>query len=164
MENKYYTPESSEFFIGFEYEFKSEKSYGYHDKIDCPDWTQYEFHASSGAEDEASEFECISQALNGDVGYAVRVKCLDVEDFKGFGFNITALGRSGNSTSLMDTWIFNQKIKYRGNGYECCLLYNNISKWLLITISNKTNENTLFCGFVKNKSELKKLLKQLNIS
>ena len=149
MENKYYTPETEEFYVGFEYEmftdFGNDKSY----------WGKEVFTRHSKMNDFGYGEECPTKKY-------IRVKYLDSEDFKDFEFNITALGRSGNSTSLMDTWMFNKKIKYRGCGYDCCLLYNNVSKWLLITISNKTNENTIFCGFVKNKSELKKLLKQSN--
>ncbi len=76
----------------------------------------------------------------------VRVKYLDTEDIKSLGFEIDADYKSINS------------VMFSKDDYT--ILQSDITE---ILISDSFNETTLFNGRIKNKSELKKLLKQLGI-
>lgn len=75
-----------------------------------------------------------------------RVKYLDREDIESLGFKIDADYKSINSV------IFSKD--------DYTILQSDITE---ILISDSFNETTLFNGRIKNKSELKKLLKQLGI-
>jgi hypothetical protein len=80
--------------------------------------------------------------------YGLRVKYLDREDIESLGFNTEDNGECYNKTNAFDIyglypWEWNKGIQ---NQYKIIL-----------------NGDTLFLGIIKNKSELKVLLKQLNI-
>ena len=139
--NKYYTPELSEFYIGFEYEFfdKNEKK-----------WTLF-------------EYEPYDDCLVGDViGWIndnkVRVKYLDYDDIESLGWV------PENEKKIL--YIINDK-----KGDRCALCYNNkivsIAKQYPMQKMNTekefTHTMTFFLGVIKNKSELNKLLTQLGI-
>jgi hypothetical protein len=77
-----------------------------------------------------------------------KVKYLDREDIESLGFNTEDNGECYNKTNAFDIyglypWEWNKGIQ---NQYKIIL-----------------NGDTLFLGIIKNKSELKVLLKQLNI-
>ena len=76
---------------------------------------------------------------------SIRVKYLDKEDIESLGF-------------VRDS-IYSHKYK---NDYY--IEYNSKKSIHLDTIEIKNNQQTLFSGYIKNKSELKRLLKQLNIN
>lgn len=141
MENKYYTPTIEEFHIGFEYEILSL------DPITADKhWIK----------SEIPDYKIISQLLK--TTNSIRVKYLDKEDIESLGFNFDK-----NSTN--NQWKF-----FKNN---ICLFYRPETKILgTFTVDSSKSEymlkyvvdNKLINGlFIKNKSELKKLLKQLNI-
>lgn len=135
VENKYYTPELSEFHVGFEYEFSGNKGEGWSEEI---------------VEDLYS-FESIID----DIRYCdLRVKYLDKEDIESLGFkkenDMMMSAMSGSlyigKRSELRTWY---------SGHSTCVR--------IITNPNTEQKQIVFDGFIKNLSELKVLLKQLGI-
>ncbi len=141
MESKYYTPTIEEFHVGFEYEQKD---------VLTGDWVSLVVTPASSLITLATLIE-----------YSfVRVKYLDKEDIKSFGFTTTEDFK--DAYHLANTM-------YMFKGYIIVQV-----KWnnkLLILSPNYYRDNsgnyngftTHFKGDIKNKSELKVLLKQLNI-
>jgi hypothetical protein len=138
-ENKYYTPEITEFCVGFEYELRySENS----------DWKKEVFDFENNWIDFPINF-------NKDK----RIKYLDSEDIKELGFEYGEIpceynGRAGG---------FVKKVK---EGVEliieCSLGYNNlvkIKRW----DSKHNGYNVFFWGNIKNKTELKKVLQMIGV-
>ena len=163
MNNKYYTPTIEEFHVGFEYETRM---YYKNDPI----WTKGDFQ----------------DVVDGDwYNFEVkncRVKHLDREDIEGLGweFDKNYSEMVGEHYSM----VFSKKVNHRGDDKALMMIYNTSSTWMLISINSKegvsylmeskTNEvsipiitvetnNTLFAGKTKNKSELKRLLKQIGV-
>lgn len=148
MENKYYTPEIEEFHDGFEYEFKS----GF---FDGTVKTKEQFDESEWKTDtfEGHDFAYLYRALNGrnaESGLCgIRVKYLDREDIEGLGWEYDSDTSSGN------------------------ISFNHPKKKIELIFFPKTRMVGFFKGrvasgfmgsmYVKNKSELKRLLKQLGI-
>jgi hypothetical protein len=139
MINKYYTPSIEEFHVGFEYEYRH-KDYvweNYH-KYNTPE-LDVEREDCPFSKSDLSEF---------------RVKYLDKEDIESLGWilneNKTTLGLYENT----DWWFI--KNKYQLRWFE-----NNAYNAIFIISPNNL---TLFDGSIKNKSELKVLMKQLKIN
>jgi hypothetical protein len=142
---KYYTPDVEEFYVGFEFESKRGAYDGTvktQEQFDNEKW-QYDF-CSEG------DLPYIERALTGTNAKNglchLRVKYLDREDIESLGFEIDADYKSINS------------VLFSKDDYT--ILQSDITE---ILISDLFNETTLFNGRIKNKSELKKLLKQLGI-
>lgn len=131
---KYYTPSIEEFHVGFEYEIK----------LNNDNWEKCIFQPNK---------DNFSHRFKEETWFTIegssRVKYLDREDIESLGF-------------------------YSEDNGEC---YNKSIGWMIIGIypwedvGGKPNEykisvdaNTNFHGTIKNKSELKRLLKQLNIT
>ena len=91
---KYYTPDISEFYVGFEYE----RMNGY--DWECSEITLNDFSGMYCNRNEENEFDEIALHLR-----EVRVKYLDVEDIESFGFIQTASLKGYNE---------NFKIQYLG--------------------------------------------------
>ena len=132
-ENKYYTPELEEFHIGFEYEWLDEHNI----------WHK-----------EETPLEITKEGFK-DQTYGLRVKYLDKEDIESLGwvynyltkdFELSIQGRT--DTSIFEYWLTLEDF--------------NSTKGYRLTIDGEDNENS-FNGVIKNKSQLKKLMKQLNI-
>ena len=125
MKDKYYTPEISEFHVGFEYEYRN-----LHDKH----WQKEVFNRGIGFAPNPTVEDC-------------RVKYLDREDIESFGFkqdhnhNDVRFGYNDGSARIEHTPHQNRIQIYQWGREED-------------TVSGIT---------IKNKSELKKLLKQLDI-
>ena len=149
MVNKHYTPELSEFYIGFEYEIKTPSLLEFVESI----YSEDDFN--EGAFRQGTEF---------------RVKYLDKHDVERTGFIVK---ESGKHMPVYDCSApFNDERKMHNKVF---FHYNLISKWGLISTGNReynykddTDFNydkpiTRFCGFIKNLSEFRKLLEQLNI-
>lgn len=136
--NKYYKPEAHEFHLGFEGQIKYNNKY----------------------EDFIVDFSPIDNEMAlvcKHVGYClimteefsyqdIRVKKLDEQDILSLGFK------------KIDNGWYNTSSK--GNGYE--ILYNK--KRLIITYGQHELSLTKFNGFLKNKSELKRILTQIGIN
>ena len=129
--DKYYTPEISEFFVGFEYETSYLQDYD--------TWKKEILE-----EDDAGYFQSI---YFGDaVPTEFRVKYLSREDIESLGF----------SQIDYDT--------YRFGIEEIYLEFNPEYKTFIYSKKyDPIKNNNLFVGTIKNKSELIKLLKQLQM-
>ena len=158
--NKYYTPEAEEFYIGFEFEYMSVETNGWV-SIDKDMWLR-----PKGAEEthllrSVNEWDrCIKHA---DLT-KVRVKYLDKEDIESLGFIYKGKSidnwyyMNGNferplsnhrnmSTSIQHDFRDNEGIVIRG------------FEWSDINGENEV----LYRGSCKNKSELIKILKNTNV-
>lgn len=141
MENKYYTPSIEELHIGFEYEQFSHLNGKWESKF-----LDY------------SPFMTILDEENCDCSeHHIRVKYLDKEDIESLGFN--KLG--------MPTWYeFKELTSIFNSGVYRLRLCNQPDKEdnVRITISDSSiDDEIIYAGKIKNKSELKVLLKQLGI-
>jgi len=166
MENKYYTPEISEFYAGFEYEYKPRAreglmSYVRNNFTYINRWDKDVFNKKS--ENFLEALEVYDRPYNiGDIytyieDKAVRVKYLDKEDIESFGFEYVD-GMDGEySHPLSDNLVFYKNIKDK-EGVKCQLIF--IPKKV---VHLRINEVTIFIGKIKNKSELKKILQMTGV-
>ena len=134
--SKYYTPIIEEFHIGFEFEFK-------HSDYPENGWGKYDTPVVN-VEYEDCPFACSDLS-------EYRVKYLDKFDIENLGFKIYG---KGNKTFHVKTNT-NYILHLLGN---FCLINKEV-KLPDGTIVNKD----IFYGIIKNKSELKVLLKTLGI-
>lgn len=158
QKNKYYTPEIEEFRVGFEFEYKETfldgtvKSKEQYDKakwIKSICWTE--------------SMPYIERTLTGknfnNYLVGVRVKYLDEDDIKDLGF-IPSYNKpkywfqsfKGNNEIQL---YYDDKTKEEGNEGIGITIYDGRN--------TPPNDNKVFNGFIKNKSELKVLMKQLGI-
>lgn len=151
MENKYYTPSIEEFYIGFEYQIldEDEDDLGYQ-------WREV------GAE-EIWELEDAADILEHKDN--IRVKYLDQYDIEELGFNLSyqmkdliAFTINVDYSKIIDK----NELNVKEASYGICLNYSTHSNYLVIR-GWLDPDDVFFKGNIKNKSELKKLLKQLNI-
>ena len=133
MSEKYYTPAIEEFHVGFEYEELS----GVDSEME--DWSCKSFDPKEYI-DRYGEYTFDDTSLEG----WIRVKYLDKDDIESFGFK----------TDNMDPMIY---CKYKNE--DLYFDYNTTSHELKIS----TLDSDGIVLIIKNKSELKVLLKQLNI-
>ena len=133
--NKYYTPEIEEFHVGFEYEFRHE------DYIDNG-WKRYDSPEFNHEREDCVPFN--SNKLN-----EFRVKYLDQSD-------IESLGWIDGELRGMTPFIFNEMNP--DNEFQLYYQFDN----QFAQIYN-CHSQFVFQGAIKNKSELIKLMQQLNI-
>jgi hypothetical protein len=133
METKYYTPNIEEFHVGFEFE-------GLITERGHQSWS---LNDNLTANKLSDIILWLSEEKDHPRYEEVRVKYLDREDIESLGFNTEDNGTCYNMEKGFDI-------------YGLYPLEDN-----LIEICKFTN--TLFKGMVKNKSELKMILKMLNI-
>lgn len=135
--NKYYTPTIEEFHVGFEYQF-NHKNKG---------WIDLKF----GDTDDWSILEIDMEIENNEI----RVKYLDKEDIESLGWIY--------EKALEDEYhIFFKKgtmLLEFSESFRTLRIYYIIS--YIDDIFEVKEEHTLFLGTIKNKSELKRLMKQL---
>ena len=95
-----------------------------------------------------------------------QIKYLDQSDIESLGWVVRVVEKTFPE-------IFNYKKPYKDDRKEhniACIFYNSVSKWGLITTVNSKNEalpyahSTRFSGYIKNKSELKRLMDMLQIN
>lgn len=150
MENKYYTPEINEFHVGFRCEVSVTVARSI-TEID------YEWHPIIfGNKDTVYEQLVLGDSIvskNVDVT-KYRVKYLDKEDIESFGF-----------TQLRDDTFEINIPYYRGrNNLKCHIIFR---KTILLCLGDNetcfSDWETLFTGIIKNKSELNRLLQQLEL-
>jgi hypothetical protein len=140
MENKYYTPDISEFHFGFEYEMKEENNEG------LEIWTK------------GSPIENIGEVLRVLIKCGcIRVKYLDKEDIAEAGWKLCK--------DYSDQYVFQKDIN-DNDFFELELDKDTLELHIEIwrTLNMTGNANTIFRGQIKNKSQLKKLMQQLNIN
>lgn len=138
MENKYYTPTIEEFHVGFEYEVSDLSDNG-------KDWT-WRKQVFDGEETRTYFIDELNKK-------EIRVKHLDREDIESLG------------------WVFQKQhpgtehceFEREYNFLEVDFNFRN-SIWLRIYDQDDDGDETnAFSGEIKNKSELKRLMKQLKI-
>ncbi len=147
MESKYYTPSIEEFHVGFEYEKHDERTATYKEENYVPtNWHKFIYDSKAIR---------LSQLPTHLYSKTIRVKRLDSADIESFGFK-----NCGKHFSLP----YNDPRKYDDVIH---LIYQPITDWVLVCQGGfeDTFEDfkTRFSGYIKNKSELSKLLKQLAI-
>lgn len=144
IENKYYKPEIEEFHVGFDYEqLQDEMLFG--QVVTGMDYCQYTFEI----EDDLSNIK--SNIKKG----RIRVKYLDKDDIESLEFISTdGLKATKHIPAL-----------FKKDNYELKLHYDGV-----VSIHHKKEYGEssylmqpLFRGTIKNKSELKIILKQLNV-
>jgi len=145
-ENKYYTPEIEEFYVGFEYERFIPKSNSTEEEC----WEKLSMSIN---------YLSLEELDNEIIEKEIRVKYLDKEDIESFGFK-----HEGGKLIKNYKDYFIYKVD---NHKQYNLSYTYPNKILRIDIEDlnmfEESMNYLFQGTIKNKSEFKKLLKQLNI-
>lgn len=134
---KYYTPTIEEFYVGFEYER-------------CDDGYKYFSDKFPGAIDIKLFYEFPNRFLP-----YFRVKYLDREDIESFGFSF--------ETDYTIKLHFKKQVVHRGDEAIINVYYNCVNRWIMISLKRGDQFNTIFCGYIKNKSEFSRLLKQLSI-
>lgn len=149
MENKYYTPTIEEFHVGLEFEI-----------FDVIDWTTTIFGNLLINNQGGSYSTNLKDVKEWIKNKEVRVKYLDKEDIESFGFEQHHRG--------IDLWFKRKGIYLREDGHhltEIKLQYGLHDQRLKITFVYIGGEESVhFEGFIKNKSELTKLVKQLKIT
>lgn len=154
-ESKYYTPDISEFYVGFEFE---------EDVQGNNLWTKYFLTRNDLKNLEYATTNEFDDILNNLKKEQVRVKYLDEKDILSLGFEF-------DKTNKMRYWYkweqYNERIQ-EDKSYRYWNLYlvhdpdENLIK-VTADISDGNQDEKFFEGIIKNKSELKKLLEQLNI-
>jgi len=135
MEIKYYTPSVEEFHIGFEYEWLDE------DKT----WKK-----------ESTPTEISVKGYN-DQTYGLRVKYLDKEDIESLGFKEIHLKWHFAKVIDNDTYMIDPYFHMVPSERE------NLVRILRVDPESYARETVLFSGDIKNKSELKQVLKMLRL-
>ena len=140
IDKKFYVPEIAEFHVGFEYE---EKSSGL--------WTPQTYNEFSPIinQEILTENDDWADTIAGYIKcQIIRVKYLDREDIESLGFKFDKW------------WISEEKGSIYAFDFYGLTFYHE-SKTIKIWLRD-TGED-IFSGTIKNKSELKRLLKQLRI-
>ena len=156
----YYTPDISEFHVGFEFEF--DNTWG--------DWRKHILEEDDirrggwKGVGSGNERTCVFNKA--------RVKYLDKEDIESLGFtpDVTYSSIMDNSSPRTLDYRFTQTV----DNIEYRLLYcnyfitsnNRETEYRMLRISRNIKDDMrdpIFSGTIKNKSGLKRLLKQLNI-
>lgn len=146
MEEGYYIPEIEEFHVGFEYQYSE---YGRKIWID-----------EIGDKDDILMAYSIYEEDNDEYNKSYRVKYIDQKDIKSFGFECEEDAIVSNSEDVFTI----KKDSYTQYILICKYSINKI--FISVEDLNTFEQciNNLFIGTIKNKSELKKLLLQLNIN
>lgn len=154
METKYYTPTIDEFHVGFEFE---SCSYGQND------WTKRVF--------ESDQFDILSKISNsGHSQKVLRVKYLDQEDIESLGWKHDFNDDGEEIPNLRDKhgYSLGFSIDKQSTPLNTAYLLHFFPDKFLIIDSIVNNgsgrEEMLFRGYVKNKSELKQVMRMLGIA
>jgi len=149
---KHYVPKVEEFYPGFEYE----SSWGL--KNINEEWHQETFE--SGDDPYDSPFNFVEYLLQEK---KLRVKHLDQEDIESLGFEHHNYPLPDNNTMWYKKPIDDTFSYWIGHG-----AYNGKKETIIVKAQNpktifKDKNPSRFSGYIKNKSELKKILKQVGI-
>lgn len=155
MENKYYQPEIEEFYVSFECEMKNSS-----DPIHF-DWEKCIF--KNDFSNELNEDYCFEYLYNDLKDGNIRVKHLDREDIESLGWEYSVLAKRYflKSVGLDDDEI--------NSGKGIWLFHTGIieseipDRWVIVDCRYALHQ-IRFDGNLKNKSELRKLMQQLNIN
>jgi hypothetical protein len=139
MESKYYTPEIEEFHVGFEYEILNDP------------------RTDNGWDKEVVDENSTLKYFNGEHA-DYRVKYLDREDIESLGWLHTG--------KWIDDWFkWEQPVRLEsGHRVKFIMHYGYHDHKLTIKGDDGGSETCFFEGYVNNKSEFKKVMKQLTIN
>lgn len=161
--SKYYTPELEEFHVGFEYE-AYEIGYTYDVELieEQPAVLQILGNPIQSAAWVKKEYSLLdfSSVIDGELDAyipEVRVKYLDIEDIESLGWKLSHEQNSQNPKGFYFTYVF------RKSGMYLDFYPNRKDKITVHNGGHYEDYNCLFTGQVKNKSELKKLLKMIGV-
>ena len=147
MENKYYKPDLEEFHLGFEYEAESTR---YPDRNN---WHPETFYLNKG------HLNLVT--INTLYHNKVRVKYLDKEDIESLGFI-----HEGGKLSMYGSQYYIKTLKDAIN-HDTIIRLEKTQGIIQITTEHEGGMDSkpyvLFNGFCKNKSELKRILKQIGV-
>lgn len=153
LKSKYYTPTIDEFHVGFEYEeltHKRNHSVGYIDS-EKEDWAWKErVFGKNIVYNTDLNFEFKYQEWN---DFYTRIKYLDKSDIESLGFDYY---KTHPGTTTMEFENGDYMLTFDadfGDSWNCTIEFEKDVSVLI-----------LFHGIIKNKSELKRLLKQLRIN
>jgi hypothetical protein len=149
--NKYYTPSIDEVYVGFELEYHNFSI----DELGVPELNYDRWDTTILKERNVETF------MKFGIGNGVRVKCLDKFDIESLGWKCIK--------EYSTKQVFQSEIKEEGDFEYWFELDKYLqTKWIEISLwkskNNLSDERHVFLGVIKNKSELKKLMQQLNIS
>ncbi len=150
MDNeKFYAPDITEFYVGFQYEFLVNHGSPYEK------WEPRTIEYISDTEDDPYKgytLNSLEKYNNVFIRNAWRVKYLDKEDIESLGWKLY----EESGLYLMSN---------RGYVYMLTRSHGQIIIQMELTVGAETTntDGTIFRGTIKNKSELKQLMKQLNI-
>ena len=167
MESKYYTPTIEEWHVDFEYEQRREIWDRSYPGIKVLEYIWEPVIGNLGQFKEGIDpdrKEKHYRFTNGQLGFGaysnmVRVKYLDKEDIESLGWKF-----NDNMSVVSQLYYL-----YEKDGYDLSVWYRKEGLLLVIRKVNKSSDNivvhshSIFYGYIKNKSELKTLLKQLRI-
>jgi len=167
MENKYYKPTIEEFHVGFEYEAIKLKEIdmkeipigtslqAYIDMNDLADeWIKLTWSDRCSPENNFNVLRDPTGIIDISVPDSIRVKYLDRED-------IVSLGWTPHDSNEVIYFKDNHMLLYREEEHEISIAIVDPSVDEDMMINLRSNE--VFKITIKNKSELKRLLKQLRI-
>lgn len=161
METSYYTPDISEFYVGFEFESSSLDNH----------WNKLPFTAQKVLGNEKDYFglytlswvEKVFNTPNFPVHLYVRVKHLDRSDIESLGWRYSHTVSNAEPSLYKEDWFI---YTINVGSYQMSVTFENvvtISSWLMDKPDSPT-QSTRFRGNIRNKSELKKLMQMIGIS
>lgn len=170
QDTKYYIPKIEEFHIGFEFEYNDincEGRSGFHSCI-IEDIFTISFPNVKGYYGEDTYKQLFSKILWEINREHIRIKCLDSEDIESLGFNPNLLCAWESRFLLLP---FESILTEMGGLVVEDIIYflykeKNHDYRYQIHFYDKQNRATplpLFVGQIKNKSELKRILEQIEI-
>ena len=151
METKYYTPKIEEFHVGFEFEYLNLKN----------QWIKSDDFSDTFLNDDIDTVSEVGRHLDNS---EIRVKLLDREDIESLGWGNLATNAFGYTTySIFEKLSFGDVISTLSTYIVDDTLTFLIRKTIELNKPSRTIDNNTFCGTIKNKSELQKLMNQLGI-
>ncbi len=147
--NKYYTPTIDEFYVGFECELRNSSD------DNNFEWEQFKIATvDDGLISNSLMDWSFYDSRNAIEDQSIRVKYLDKEDIESLGWKQSRESNCSEIEFIMDL----------GNRLDNLgLIYDEEDQYLRIHWFGE-GDITRFSGTIKNKSELKKLMKQLDIN
>ena len=146
MKNTYYTPELEEFYLGFECEYYNRETEIWEKltidtiKLQLNEFNYYLFYDKEG--EERDNYNFLSESPK------FRVKYLDFQDIEELGFE------------HIKTQPGSEEGMFKSKNSEHFMAYDYESNYCRIYFSLYDGDATIFAGTIRNKSELKTLLKQ----
>lgn len=180
MENKYYIPEIQEFYIGFEFEYKSYKGNLLNKEDVITEWIKCDDLSNEWDYEDCSLYAVVKRIRDNEI----RVKYLDQEDIKNLGWKNCKHNKDLEVISKHTFEFSKQQNQEITALKEFCSILNpnsnvksslDLPYQLIITNTNNIiildtalscyhyKWSKIFTGVIKNKQELKKIMQQLQI-